>query len=210
MAEVDKSTETVEDKETDTGKDEEEVKDETKKDSKSETKTEIKSDKADKESDKEKDSEKGSDKEDKEPNSKTDKTDDKADPEIEKLQLSIGEKETELSTLNQELDSVKEENGKHVERTKELEAVIAGVVENKVSIIPKDYRDLMPEGDPIKQLAWLNKAEEKGVFNKEKEKPEVEIGKNMALDKKGEQKAKEEISSHDRLANYFSKAFSGK
>lgn len=148
--------------------------------------------------------------EDKEPKDDKEK-EDKADPKIEKLNDSIKEKETEISDLKGKLDTQKEEAKKNKSRAEELEKVISGVVENKVSGIPEAYKELMPENDPIKQLEWLSKAEEKGLFAKEKsENPEVEVGKNISLDKKGENEAKREVSSHQRLSNYFSKAFTGK
>lgn len=213
MADKDTTTETtdspeeeLEDKSTEEtpGKDDKDKKTDDKPEDTPEDKKESKEEPEDKEKDKEE-----PDSKDKEPD-KDDKKDGKADPEIEKLTESLEKKETELTDLKGKLDDQKEEAKQHKSRSEELEKVISGVVENKVSDIPEGYKELMPEGDPVKQLEWLNKAEEKGVFKKEKENPEVEVGKNISLDKKGKEQAKTEVSSHQRLSNYFSKAFSGK
>lgn len=57
---------------------------------------------------------------------------------------------------------------------KQLESVIQSLLETKLSAIDEQYRDLIPENLlPEEKLAWINKAEQKGLFAK---KPQAPIG----------------------------------
>ncbi|MEH7521694.1 hypothetical protein V7149_00205 [Bacillus sp. JJ1503] len=57
-------------------------------------------------------------------------------------------------------------------RAKELEGVITGLLETKLSTIPEDYHDLIPGNlTPEQKLDWINKAETKGLFGKKEQKP---------------------------------------
>lgn len=57
-------------------------------------------------------------------------------------------------------------------RAKELEGVINGLLETKLSTIPEDYHDLIPGNlTPEQKLDWINKAELKGLFGKREQKP---------------------------------------
>ena len=57
-------------------------------------------------------------------------------------------------------------------------------VVDKLKEVREDYKELIPNNVSLKQkLNWLEKAEAKGLFNKEeKKKPNVEIGKPMNVD----------------------------
>ncbi|MDR7207589.1 hypothetical protein [Priestia megaterium] len=64
---------------------------------------------------------------------------------------------------------------KYESRTQELESVINGMVETKLKSIPEDMVDLIPANLSAEQtLAWLDKAESKGLFGKPEPK---EVGK---------------------------------
>lgn len=85
------------------------------------------------------------------------------------------------------------------ERTKALEGVIVGMVETKLTAVPKELHDLVPTNLTSEQtLDWLNKAESKGLFGKKEESPK-EIGKpsNHSTDKPKIDKA--ELSALDKI-----------
>jgi hypothetical protein len=52
------------------------------------------------------------------------------------------------------------------ERAGRLEGVIKALLDAKLAAIPEDKRDLLPDGAPEDQLAWLAKAEAKGLFSR--------------------------------------------
>ena len=47
-----------------------------------------------------------------------------------------------------------------------LEEVVKGLLKGKLESVPEDKQDLIPDGTPEDQLAWLAKAEAKGLFGK--------------------------------------------
>lgn len=133
--------------------------------------------------------------------------DKKEDPKVAELSDQLGEKDAEVTKLSDDLKARKEEVKRYKERSEKLEETIGSIVKAKLETVPEAFKSLVPEGDPLAQLEWLNKADKSGAFGS-KENPEMEIGKNLSLDKKGEQKAKENVTAQQRLSNYFSNAFS--
>ncbi|MGF9741589.1 hypothetical protein ABEX38_29920 [Priestia megaterium] len=80
-------------------------------------------------------------------------------------------------------------------RAKELETLINGMVEQKLTAVPEEMKDLIPSNlTPEATLEWLSKAEAKGLFgkaevkeigepsNRQQQEPKVEKGKMSALD----------------------------
>ena len=73
------------------------------------------------------------------------------------------------------------ENSKNVITTQEerigvLEGVINGLLETKLTNIPKDLHDLIPNNlTPEAKLEWLNKAEQKGLFGSKVNEPVGEL-----------------------------------
>lgn len=73
--------------------------------------------------------------------------------------------------LSGEFENAKKTIEKYESRTQELEGYIAKMLEMKIEKVPEDKRDLIPEGlTPEQKLAWLEKAEAKGLFSYQAEK----------------------------------------
>jgi len=92
---------------------------------------------------------------------------------------------------NKELETFKT----YESRAKELETLIGGMVEQKLTTVPKDMHDLIPSNlTPEATLDWLSKAESKGLFgkpevkeigepsNRQQQEPKVDKAKMSALD----------------------------
>lgn len=100
----------------------------------------------------------------------------KADDAKKKAE-ELGEFEKLYKSTSQDLEGYKTKTTQAEERAKELENVVNELVENKLKDIPEDFKDLIPEGMSAEQkLAWISKAESKGLFKKS---ADVEIGKPM-------------------------------
>lgn len=55
---------------------------------------------------------------------------------------------------------------------KQLESVVQSLLETKLSTIDEQFHDLIPENlPPHEKLAWINKAEQKGLFAKKQQTP---------------------------------------
>lgn len=142
-----------------------------------------------------------------EPTKDADKKDEPEDAvDVDELLENIKGKEDQISTLKTQ---IKKEQGK-VEQLKDkvktLESVVSGLVETKLKELPENLHALVPEGDSVAKLAWLNKAEESGIFNKQTKAPNVEIGKPMTLGNPNE-KAESNLTAQQKLSNYFSNYF---
>ncbi|MGG3644586.1 hypothetical protein [Bacillus wiedmannii] len=65
---------------------------------------------------------------------------------------------------------VKELTTKHEsasQRVTALEGILGGMLETKISAIPEEFHELIPEGMSLEQkLSWLDKAQAKGMFKK--------------------------------------------
>lgn len=117
------------------------------------------------------------------------KEDSKKEPEearvdVEALKQELAEaqaKAQEVEALNTEVTNLKNEVADKDAQIKEYESLVGNMVEAKMNQVPTDLKDLIPDNMDLKQkLAWLEKAEAKGIFNKEaKKKPNVEVGKPM-------------------------------
>lgn len=109
----------------------------------------------------------------------------KADVEQLKAELKeANEKAGQVETLTATVETMKAEAEKNKAELKEYEELISNLIETKLKDVPEDFKELIPDNLTLKQkLGWLEKAEAKGIFNKEeKKKPNVEIGKPMNVD----------------------------
>ena len=107
--------------------------------------------------------------------------------DVEKLKAELLEaqgKAKEVETLTATVETMKAEAEKTKAELKEYEELVSNLIETKLKEVPEDYKELIPDNLSLKQkLNWLEKAEAKGLFNKEeKKKPNVEIGKPMNVD----------------------------
>lgn len=116
---------------------------------------------------------------------KTEAEEVKAD--IEQLRAELkeaNEKAGQVETLTATVETMKAEAEKTKLELKEYEELVGNLIETKLKEVPEDYKELIPNNLNLKQkLNWLEKAEAKGLFNKEeKKKPNVEIGKPMNVE----------------------------
>ena len=107
--------------------------------------------------------------------------------DVEQLRAELEEaqgKAKEVETLTATVETMKVEAEKTKAELKEYEELVSNLIETKLKEVPEDYKELIPDNLSLKQkLNWLEKAEAKGLFNKEeKKKPNVEIGKPMNVD----------------------------
>jgi len=80
-------------------------------------------------------------------------------------------KELYEQTTN-ELTSFKSKFEQIEARAKQLESVIQSLLETKLSAIDEQYHDLIPDNlSPEEKLAWIDKAEQKGLFKKKGQTP---------------------------------------
>ncbi|MDK0636898.1 hypothetical protein P5E39_12810 [Clostridium perfringens] len=117
------------------------------------------------------------------------KVEDKKAPEEKKVDVEALQKELEeaskkakeFEVLNSEVETLKKSISDKDAELKEYEELVGNMVEAKMKNVPEELKDLIPENMSLKQkLSWLDKAESKGLFNKEaKKKPAVEVGKPM-------------------------------
>lgn len=88
-------------------------------------------------------------------------------------------------------------------KVEHYETLMKGMVEVKISAIPEEMKDLIPEGLSTEQtLSWLSKAEEKGLFVKQVK--QVEIG--QPLNHSNEQNQEERMKKMNPLqlmASYY-------
>lgn len=88
----------------------------------------------------------------------------KQDQELEQ-QKQRGEYEELYKDANGELERYKQEHGQYSERVEQLEGVIQTMVEAKLSEIPEDFHDIIPDGmSPEQKLQWISNAQAKGLF----------------------------------------------
>ena len=120
----------------------------------------------------------------KEPKAEPKKEPEEAKVDVEALKTELAEaqaKAQEVETLNIQVTTLQNEVADKDAQIKEYETLVGNMVEAKMNQVPADLKDLIPDNMDLKQkLAWLEKAESKGIFNKEtKKKPNVEVGKPM-------------------------------
>lgn len=151
------------------------------------------------------------DKEVKEPEKKPDKKEpEEAKVDVEALKNELAEateRAKQVEVLSTEVATLKETVAHKESELKEYEDLLGNMVEAKMKSIPEDLKDLIPDNMNLKQkLGWLEKAEAKGIFNKEaKKKPNVEVGKPMNTEAPAVDTSKLTGSSLMRLAYSQSK-----
>ena len=92
----------------------------------------------------------------------------KADEE-RKAKERQGHFEELYNTTSHEYEAMKQTYEKTEARKNELESVVNSLVETKLKNVPEEFKDLVPEHLSAEaKLDWLNKAEEKGLFNPKK------------------------------------------
>ena len=123
----------------------------------------------------------------KESESAKDKESDDVKVDVEELKRQLAEaieQGKEVDALNTTVATMKSEVEKKDAIITEYETLLQNLINTKMEQVPEQYKDLVPDNMDIKQkLSWLEKAENKGLFNKEeKQKPTVEIGKPMNVE----------------------------
>lgn len=109
----------------------------------------------------------------------------KVDVEALKKQLAEAiETGKQVDTLNATVNTLQTEIEAKNNVIKEYEGLLQNLVDTKMEQIPDQYKDLVPDNMDLKQkLSWLEKAESKGLFNKEdKQNPAIEVGKPMNVE----------------------------
>lgn len=106
---------------------------------------------------------------------------------VEKLEKELAEAKEEASKvleLNATVETLKKDVEAKDSVIKTYEDLVSNLVNTKLEQVPEEYKELIPDNlDLIQKLSWLEKAESKGLFNKEdKKKPNVEIGKPMNVE----------------------------
>lgn len=145
----------------------------------------------------------------KEPETPADKEDEEQ-VDVDELLGQIKDKDEQVSTLTSQVKKEQKKVEALKEQVKSLEAVVSGLVEAKLKDIPEEYHALIPEGDSASKLAWINKAEESGIFKKAApNNPNIEIGKPLNLGNP-QDKAVSNLTAQQKLSNYFSNYFSKK
>lgn len=107
--------------------------------------------------------------------------------DVEQLKAELkeaNEKAGQVETLTASVETMKAEAEKTRAELKEYEDLVTNLIDTKLKDVPEDFKELIPDNLTLKQkLNWLEKAEAKGLFNKEeKKKPNVEIGKPMNVE----------------------------
>lgn len=123
-------------------------------------------------------------KEVKEDSKKPNEISEEAKVDVEQLKAELDEANKKALEVENLQSTVTQLNGEIQNKDnviKEYEELLGKMIETKLEQVPADFKDLIPDNLDLKQkLSWLEKAESKGLFTKEKkEKPNVEIGKPM-------------------------------
>lgn len=125
----------------------------------------------------------------------------KAQQEAKELEAKKeqGKFEELYQTTQKELETYKQ----YETRTKELESTILGMVETKLSTVPKEMHDLVPTNLTAEgTLDWLNKAESKGLFGKPEAK---DIGKPSNKSNEAPKVDKANLSPLDKILSGLGK-----
>ncbi|PEM65330.1 hypothetical protein CN613_25650 [Bacillus pseudomycoides] len=89
----------------------------------------------------------------------------------------LGEFEQLYRTADEELKTFKSQHETASQRVTALEGILGGMLETKMSAIPEEFHELIPEGMSLEQkLSWLDKAQAKGMFKTQSD--EVVIGES--------------------------------
>lgn len=132
--------------------------------------------------------------------------------DVEALLKDIDSKDEQVKTLSTELekiqgtaDSYKAEIKALTDKTASYEAVITQLIEAKMANVPEDMAELVPAGDVVQKLEWLNKAEAKGLFGRAN--PQVEIGKQMRVHKENPRDLQRGLTATQKMSNSFGNYF---
>lgn len=92
--------------------------------------------------------------------------------QVEEMQKTKEAMEKELSDMKIASEgtqaSIKETTEKLQAEVTKYETLMGEMVASKLQAIPEELQDLVPDGLTVEQkLAWINKAEEKGLFTKQ-------------------------------------------
>lgn len=134
--------------------------------------------------------------------------DDKVD--VKKLLNDIKDKDKQVTALSEkveEFNTLKTTHKETVDKLSSYEKVLNTIVESKLKEVPEDYKDLIPEGDLVKRLDWLNKADEKGLFGNKSEQP---IGKRTKANSDDVKKEVGNLSPVQSMSAAFGEIFSKK
>lgn len=116
-----------------------------------------------------------------------------------KAKEEAGEYKTLYESTNKEYGDFKSQFESLQGRNKELEGVINTLLDTKLQSVPEDYHELIPEHlTPEAKLAWIDKAEAKGLFGKVVQEP---VGKQTNGSSGNQTITKEQFNSMD----YFEK-----
>ncbi|PEF03526.1 hypothetical protein COK07_29275 [Bacillus thuringiensis] len=86
----------------------------------------------------------------------------------------LGEFEQLYRTAEGQVANLTTKHKSASERVTTLEGIISGMLETKMSVIPEDFHELIPTEMSLEQkLAWIDKAQTKGMF---RTKEDVVIG----------------------------------
>lgn len=136
----------------------------------------------------------------------TETTEDEVEPEDTEDTETDDKSVKELGTVKGQLKKEQKKVDGLKDQVKGLETVVSEIIDAKMLSIPEEFHALVPEGNMVAKLAWINKAEGSGLFNK-KGNPDVEIGKPLNLGNKNE-KATSNTTAQQKLSNYFSNFYS--
>lgn len=129
----------------------------------------------------------------------------KAEPE--KVETPKESDEADKPVITQEVEQLTGTVKSLESKVAGYEAVLTQIMETKKAKVPEEFLELIPEGDVATQLAWLNKAEERGLFNKVA--PEVQVGKPTMV-YRAENAVNKELTATQKLSNSFSEIFNKK
>lgn len=123
--------------------------------------------------------------------------------EMQKAKEAMEQQLAEMQKANETTSSSIQQTTEKLEgQVKQYETLINEMVTTKLQAIPEDLHELIPEGLSAEQkLSWINKAEGKGLFKKQKA---VEIG--TPLNHSSEQETTERMKKMNPLqlfASYY-------
>lgn len=125
--------------------------------------------------------------------------------EVDKLLEDISDKDEQINKLTEtvnDFNDLKEKHNATIETLQAYESILADIAESKIKNVPEDYHDLIPEGDVVKRLDWLNRAEEKGLFNSNSKANEP-LGRKTRGNDKGERESEENLTAVQKIAGAF-------
>jgi seryl-tRNA synthetase len=109
------------------------------------------------------------------------------------------EEQGEFQRLYEETNKKLEDAKKYEDRSSQLEKVINSMVETRLTSIPKEFHDLIPDNlSAEKTLEWITKAETKGLFTVKGPKSD-EIGKPFNHSNEGPKVDTKTMSALDKI-----------